>query len=211
MNALESPSMPINGYQNSNAQMSSLEASDSTPKKPLEEAKKNCEEVAHIQPGSINEMGAKLQQMILNYYQDVRKQAQQSFYCAMGAAIVGTILWSCAAFIDIRSESTSNYSRLGYISGSLIQVISAINFYLYNKTARQFSAFHICLERTNRFLLANTLCENITCTIKKDNIRGSIIKSVLDAPMLTLDIIENRRVKTGLAKEVQQTSENNQV
>jgi hypothetical protein len=44
-------------------------------------------------------------------------------------------------------------ASLGVTAGSLIQVISGINFYLYARAARQFAAFHVCLERTNRFIL----------------------------------------------------------
>jgi hypothetical protein len=147
---------------------------------------KNCEEVSGIPPGNTNEMGGKIQEMILNYYQDVRKQAQQSFYMALGAAIVGGIFYFYAAIIYLGKGEAASISL---IAGSLIQLISAINFYLYGKAARQFSTFHICLERTNRFLLANTLCDNISCTIKRDAMRQELIIKIADAPMLTLDII----------------------
>ena len=56
-------------------------------------------------------------------------------------------------------------------AGGLIEVISGINFYLYFRTARQFAAFHTCLERTNRFLIANDMCEHLG--VRKDEMRAA--------------------------------------
>ncbi|RYF85837.1 MAG: hypothetical protein EOO03_12685 [Chitinophagaceae bacterium] len=160
--------------------------------KPLEAAKKACEEVAQVSPGNTHEMGARLQQMILNYYADVRKQAQQSFHFALGAAVAGTLFFLGAALLSILNE---NGAQVTLIAGSVIQVISAINFFLYGKASRQFSTFHICLERTNRYLLANTLCENLSCPVKRDVTRQGIIREILEAPMLTLDVINHGEPK----------------
>lgn len=157
--------------------------------KPLYELKKECEEVARTAPDDTHKMGSLLQQMSLNYYQDVRKQAQQSFYCALGAAAVGTLFFIYAA--NILMTTTASDAKFSIIAGALVQVISAINFYLYARAARQFASFHICLERTNRFLLANTLCENLICNVRKDKMRQELILTVANAPMLTLDIVTN--------------------
>ena len=170
---------------------------DTSVKKPLEEAKKACEEVSHIPPGNTHEMGSKLQKMILDYYADVRKQAQQSFYAALIIAFVGTGFFMYAVKLSMDGNKNANISL---IAGCVIQVISALNFFLYSKTSRQFSSFHICLERTNRFLLANTLCDNLSCQIKKDNTRIELIQTMMDAPMLTMDIINEGQAKESAQK-----------
>ena len=155
---------------------------------PITAAKKNCQEAGRVPRGNTNELAGNLQSMILNYYQDVRNQAQKSFYCALGAAILGSAFFLVALGMFIW-EKDLEASKISLISGSLIQVISVINFYLYGKTTRQFSSFHICLERTNRFLLANTLCDNIGCSTKRDLTRQEIINKIVDAPMLTFDTV----------------------
>jgi hypothetical protein len=98
--------------------------------------------------------------MMLRYYQDVRYQALQSFWSALGAAIAGLVFFVCAT-----SQAMSDDGRLrsivSVLAGALSQFIAGVNFYLYFKASRQFASFHICLERTNRFLLANTMCENL--------------------------------------------------
>ncbi len=164
----------------------------------LSAVKINCREVSKIPEGNTNEMGGKIQEMILNYYQDVRRQAQQSFYMALGAAVVGCVFFVYAAIVFMGQGEAASISL---VSGSLIQVIAGINFYMYGKAARQFSAFHICLERTNRFLLANTLCDNIECHEKKDKIRQELIEKIADAPMLTYAILHGEKEKAELVSE----------
>jgi hypothetical protein len=48
----------------------------------------------------------------------------------------------------------------GVISGVLIEFMAG-NFWLYGKAARQFNAFHICLEKTHRHLIAYKMIEKI--------------------------------------------------
>jgi hypothetical protein len=156
--------------------------------RPLDQLQRECEELARTKPGDVHKIGSLLQQMILSYYQDVRRQAQQSFYCALGAAVVGTIFFIGAATLVMQPGQEAS-AKIGLIAGALIQVISAINFWLYGRAARQFAAFHICLERTNRFLLANTLCENLDSQPMRDQVRTELIQVVAHAPMLTLEAI----------------------
>ncbi|GEO11534.1 TRADD-N-associated membrane domain-containing protein [Segetibacter aerophilus] len=153
--------------------------------KHLKEAKNNCEEIAKIPAGKTNEIGANLQAMIISYYQDCRRQAQQSFYCALGAAVVGTVFFIVAIALYNRGESY----KISIIAGGLIQVISGINFHLYGKAARQFSSFHICLERTNRYLIANCICDNIDDQSVRDQGRRELIEKMSNAPMLTLEMV----------------------
>lgn len=156
---------------------------------PLEALHEHCQALANTSSGDTHEIGSLLFHMILNYYQDVREQAQQSFFCALGAAIVGTVFFVYAAW-QTMAEPGLDQAYISLIAGALIQVISGISFYLYFRTAKQFSSFHICLERTNRFLLANTLCQNLESPERKDAMREALIKTVADAPMLTLDILD---------------------
>jgi hypothetical protein len=127
--------------------------------------------------------------MSLNYYQDVRHQAQQSFASALAAAVVGVGFFVYAAWQAMRPGQGDAAAIVPVIAGALVQIISGINFLLYGRAARQFAAFHVCLERTNRFLLANTLCENLNCHERRDAMRSELIRVVANAPMLTLDVI----------------------
>ncbi len=80
-------------------------------------------------------------------------------------------------------RGSGDKASISFLAGSVIQVISGINFYLYFKAARQFASFHICLERTNRFLVANSICMDVGCTVKRDEIRTELIEIIARAPM----------------------------
>jgi len=123
--------------------------------------------------------------MSLHYYQAVRIQAQRSFQAALAAAAVGTVFFIAAAGLVM--NGASDRATISLIAGTLIQVISGINFYLYGKAARQFSLFHVCLERMNRFLVANSICANLDQGDKRDELRAELVKIVAEAPMLTVD------------------------
>lgn len=60
--------------------------------------------------------------------------------------------------------------------------------YLYLQTARQFAAFHTCLERTNRFLMANAMCEHLG--ERQDEMRAELIRTIANAPLLTQNLLQ---------------------
>jgi hypothetical protein len=150
----------------------------------------DCNQIANAAPGDTNRIASLLQSMMLRYYQDVRYQALQSFWSALGAAIVGL-----AFFVYATAHAMSGAGQLGSIvgmmGGALSQFIAGVNFFLYFKASRQFASFHICLERTNRFLLANTMCDNLGSSARDDT-RRKLIKIIATAPMLTLDTVVGR-------------------
>ncbi|MET0397927.1 MAG: hypothetical protein ABW277_14030 [Longimicrobiaceae bacterium] len=161
----------------------------SSASRPLEALQRECEEVGRTAPGDTQKMASLLSQMSLSYYQDVRRQAQQSFGSALVAALIGIGFFVYAAWLIMEGGYKTGSATLPLIAGALVQIISGINFLLYGRAARQFAAFHICLERTNRFLLANTLCENLACPTQRDRMRSQLICIVANAPMLTLEVI----------------------
>jgi hypothetical protein len=56
---------------------------------------------------------------------------------------------------------TVGVGTIGTVSGVLIEFIAAIAFWLYARAARQFGAFHICLERTHRYLIAYKIADGM--------------------------------------------------
>ena len=153
-----------------------------------------CEEVAKAEPGNVQQMAALHLKMGLDYYLDVRRQSQQSFIVALVAAVVGTLFFLGAAW-SILADKTSHLADIGVIAGTVIQVIAAISFYLYLRTARQFALFHVCLERTNRFMLAYSMCQNLK-EDRRDEALLQLIDLIANAPILTVEMTapaRNRR------------------
>lgn len=164
----------------------------------IAEKQKTCKELveAVAQP-QVGKMVGKHEELILQYYKDVLMQAKQSFDSAKSVAkigfwvLIGTVVY--ALVIDVLShtnklgfsmaEHVKTGSIIGVISGALIEFVAGVNFWLYPRVSKQFAAFHICLERTHRYLLAYSIADQIKN--QKDEILGKIVCIMANAPMIT--------------------------
>ena len=147
--------------------------------------------------GDMGEIVAKHEKMILGYYEDVKEQANKSFSIAKTSAILGfaVIVFSLAYLLVwdtiVRvwpgnfpgSKAAMGISQMSLISGAIIEVISAVTFVLYARGAKQFGAFHICLERTHRYLLAFKIAEQTGK--ERDRVLGSLVCIMANAPMIS--------------------------
>lgn len=146
-----------------------------------------CARIATAEPGNTRAMAAHLNQMILDYYADVLSQANKSFWSAVLFGGVGVLFFFWAAYKSIGSGPTSSAATAGVIGGAIVQAISGVQFFIYSRASRQFASFHICLERMNRFLVADTICDNLQNGSEKEAARIELIHLVATAPMLVLD------------------------
>lgn len=172
--------------------------------------RKACEEMAKAQ--SPAEYGAALNTLIQSYYSDVLGQARWSFYSALGASVIAALFFLGAVGWTMQSSSkqqtlktaqttqpeiTASSPSLNLIAGALVEVIAGINFYLYARTSRQLAAYHICLERTNRFLLANSISEGLSSEDLKQSTKEKLIETMMNAPMLTIAQATGTMAKPG--------------
>jgi ABC-type uncharacterized transport system fused permease/ATPase subunit len=156
-----------------------------------------CASIGSVPLNDPHQLAAKLWELSIDYFEIVRRQAQQSFRSALWFSVAGTIFFFLALALMMRGQVP--FSRLTLVAGVIVQVISAINFYLYAKTARQFAAFHACLERANRFLLANSLCEHLGNS--KDGMRAELIRIIANAPLLSSDLVEHAMPRADSAND----------
>lgn len=119
------------------------------------------------QSGDIEKIAAAQIKLLTNYYSLVLNQAQRSFTWALIWAFVG-ILSFISAGVFLLTNHLDNIAYLGAIGGALIEIISGINFYLYNKSSSQLAEFHARLDSTQRILLANSICEKIEGDLKQE-------------------------------------------
>lgn len=150
----------------------------------IRELSATCDKLATAELRDTNGIAALLLKMSLRYYADVLRQAQKSFFLALGTAAVGIAFFLYAAW----SSMHGGPAKIGIITGALVEVISAIGFFLYGRAARQFGAFDICLERMNRFLIANSVCESMEPQ-KRDEARGALVDVMAHAPLLTFEVM----------------------
>jgi hypothetical protein len=131
-----------------------------------------------------NPVGASV--LVLNdeYYRSVLQQAQRSFLWALCAAIIG-LLFFLAAVACLLLQQPQNISYVSVICGTLVEAISALNFYLYGRASQQLTVFHHSLDRTQQFILANNICELLQDN--KEEIRARIILALVNEPDLSVN------------------------
>lgn len=157
-----------------------------------------CGELKKALSGDIGDIVSAHEEMILRYYEDVQVRAKDSFDSAKKVSKIGfgvliatlayTLIFDALAHFNMpyfipSPKNTLTIGGVGIVSGLLIEFIAGINFWLYGRAMRQFNAFHICLERTHRYLIAYKMAEEI-----KDNQDETLEKLVCimaNAPMIT--------------------------
>jgi hypothetical protein len=167
-----------------------------------EERQRQCDEVgAAVDQGTLGEIVAKHERLILKYYEDVLQQANQSFGLARRIALIGFFVLigslACAILLDILHRfgmvgdltgDSLSIATAGLIGTAIIEATAGGAFWLYAQTARQFSAFHICLERTHRYLLTYKMASELSS--KKEDTLRDLACIMANAPMIGQGRIE---------------------
>jgi hypothetical protein len=159
-----------------------------------------CDDVGlALNTGNIGDIVAKHEKLIVKYYEDVQGQAERSFALARSTARIGfgvlifTIIYifvfDALHRFDIGAYAVDvTASVIGLVSGALIEFTAGVTFWLYSRTARQFGAFHICLERTHRYLLAYKMVEQLGTN--KDQTLHDLICIMANAPMISQELLD---------------------
>jgi DICT domain-containing protein len=150
---------------------------------PVADLETHCNKIATASPGDVREIAHTMLQMLVGYYRDVRWQALLSFLAAFVLELIAVVLFFMASHKAINHEIDS--ATVMALSGAGVQIMTAVVFYFYAQSARQFAGFHICLDRTNRFLLTNAILENLPEGPDRNAKRGEVVTSVLNAAMPT--------------------------
>lgn len=120
----------------------------------------SLERLSQADPTNIHEVVASQIGIMAGYYHEALDQTRRSFAWAIVASIVGLGLFlSAIVFVLLRQPQSASIVSL--IAGALIQVIAGLNFYLYGKASVQFADFQERLERTQRFMLAESICSKL--------------------------------------------------
>jgi len=178
------------------------------------EKQKTCVELGEaLDKGNVGDIVAKHEALIIRYYEDVQHQAKQSFDSAKSVARIGfLVLIATLAYtllidaairfhipgIAMTQQPSGAVIGIGVVSGALIEFIAGVNFWLYARASRQFGAFHICLERTHRYLVAYKIAGEIGD--KKGETLEHLVCIMANAPMITHQDIDAVGSKSGIAK-----------
>ncbi|WP_028487554.1 TRADD-N-associated membrane domain-containing protein [Thiothrix lacustris] len=113
--------------------------------------------------------------LLSSYYQLSLSQANRSFRWALIASVIGLIFFLLAiGFLIFTNGTAVDQALVCGVGGAVSGFIGGVNFMLYGKTQAQLELFHGKLEATQRFLLANSLCESLGGKLK-DYTRARLI------------------------------------
>ncbi len=115
--------------------------------------------------GDVKEIAASQIELLSKFYDLSLSQATRSFRWALVASVVGLVFFLAA--IAFMLSQDSNAAIVSAVGGVMVQFIAGVNFVLYGKTLNQLTLFQGRLENTQRFLLANSLCESLSGRIKE--------------------------------------------
>ncbi|TXH67705.1 MAG: hypothetical protein E6Q83_16835 [Thiothrix sp.] len=110
--------------------------------------------------GDVKAIASSQIELLARFYDLSLSQAGRSFRWALIASMVG-LAFFLLAIVFMLWRNASELATITLISGALIEFIAGVNFYLYGRTLTQLSLFQGRLEVTQRFLLANSLCESL--------------------------------------------------
>lgn len=130
-------------------------------------------------PADVQRIAATQIELLSRYYEEVLKQSKASFSSAIIAAILGLFFFITATVFSFIVDDF-NVSIVGVISGLIIEFVSAINFYLYNRSSLQMAEYQERLDRTQRFLIANSICEGMESDVKQQA-RLSLVSVIANA------------------------------
>lgn len=140
-----------------------------------EAAEKAMDRLSSIQTDDVRGTAASQIELLSRFYDLSLSQAQRSFRWALISGVIG-FLFLLGAIVSVWSGH-QDFTLVTLASGVVIEFISTINFYLYNKTITQLTLFQGRLEITQRFLLANSLCESLGEELR-DTTRAALINKL---------------------------------
>ena len=114
------------------------------------------------------------------YYIISKRQANKSFILATVSCVLGVFIYICGflivAFLD------KNITILTTISGTVVELIAGLSFWMYNKSLKQLNEYHRRLSSTEKYLTAIQMADKLKSSEKNWMYRFIIEKVMLADP-----------------------------
>ena len=126
-------------------------------------------------PGNVQEIAASQIGMLATYHEIALAQSRRSFWWALVGSGVGLVFLVAAVILALITGALS--SVISALSGVAFEAVSGLVFWLYGRTSSQLSSFHSTLDQTQRYLLANSICESLTGE-ERNRARAELIRAI---------------------------------
>lgn len=116
-----------------------------------------------------------------DYYRLVKAHAGRSFTLAAVASVCGFVLVTGALTFGLVNADARFIAYVGAAAGTVIEVVSAVFFVLYNKTVRQLKGYHDSLLQVQNVLLSLKMVESVTDDSRRSELTADVIRNLLGA------------------------------
>jgi hypothetical protein len=141
---------------------------------PIYKQQATLKRLSDADENDVKEIAIAQLELLSNYYELSLSQAARSFRWALIASMVGLVFFMAAISFLLNGNGSPELAIVSTIGGAVTEFIAGVNFFLYGKTLEQLNLFQGKLEATQRFLLANSLCENLGGNLR-DKTRARLI------------------------------------
>lgn len=124
----------------------------------------------------VQEIAAAQVALLSSYYDTAFAQAHKSFIGAAVAAVVG-LAFFIVAVVSLLTIENLSVAIVSVVSGAIVEVIAVIIFFLYRKSTAQLGDFQHDVQKTARFLLANSVCEVLEGE-EKQKTRAALVRDI---------------------------------
>jgi len=136
-------------------------------------------EVAHADPQHVQEVAAAQLASMNSYYQSSVHQGQQCFrWAVLWGGVGGAFLLLAVVILLLRQPF--EIGLVCGVSGLLLQGCAGIYLSLYKDASQRIVAFRSYIEKTQRLLLANSMCEQLEGEMKQTS-RAEMIQHIVEA------------------------------
>lgn len=139
-------------------------------------SQESLDKLSKAERGDVQQIAASQIELLERFYSAALGQAQQSFRSALVAACAGFLFFLVAIGFLVVTQSPA-IALVNVVSGTVVEVIAGLNFVLYGRATEQFGIFHMRLETTQRFLMANSICESIEGDLKHST-RADLVRMI---------------------------------
>jgi hypothetical protein len=136
----------------------------------------SVDRLSKAKPEDVQEIATASMSLLNAYHNEALGQSRKSFNLARVLATVG-LGFFLFAVVWLLVSRVQDVALASVVGGAIVEVVSGIVFYLYGKTSNQLAEFQSQLDRTQRFLLANSVCSAIEGEAK-DKTRAELVRAI---------------------------------
>lgn len=136
-----------------------------------------AEHLGTVAPDDPQQVASASTQLLNTFYTVALQQSIRAFLWALVAAGVGLVFFVGAVIFQLVAEATE-VATVSIIAGSIVEVISGLNFYLYGRTTEQLAEYRRSLEQTQRFLLANSIAGSLEDETVRARTRADLVTRI---------------------------------